>query len=283
MVTALTYNDEVSVWILWTKWAGFIFNINIHLEMLLTKVIKSQILSNFNVDGFVFIPSFYSKAEIDSINQNLNRVMESELPNIPVHEVFYEDNNTLSMIKQISSLDQHDHFFYNLLISPRLLELSALLLNDSVIAKNLAYFNKPALIGKATPPHQDAYYFKINPPVALTVWMALESSDEENGNVKYVRGSHLKGLRSHGRSETFGFSQQILDYGTDEDLFNEVGLQVNAGDILVHHSLTIHRAGANLSKIRSRKSLGVVYYGKSTEEDTLLQRQYQEELFKNRK
>jgi phytanoyl-CoA hydroxylase len=244
---------------------------------------KNQLFSKFNTDGFVFMPDFFSSDEVESINQNLNRVIKEVLPDIPDNEVFYENKGDGSMIKQISSLDQHDHFFYNILFSSRLIELAELLLNDNVISKNLAYFNKPPLIGKATPPHQDCYYFKINPPLALTVWVALDFSDEENGNVKYVKGSQLKGMRPHGISETFGFSQQILDFGTDEDLSNEVSIQVKPGDILVHHSLTIHRADMNLSKSRSRKSLGIVYYGKSAQEDTLLLNQYHAELISRRK
>lgn len=237
--------------------------------MFLSNEVKSQILSNFNADGFVLIPDFFSKNEIETINSNLGRVFNEVLPNIPDHEVFYENKGNSSMIKQISSLDQHDLFFNNLLTSSNLIELSTLLLNDTIIPKNLAYFNKPALTGKATPPHQDGYYFKINPPLALTFWVALESSDEENGNVKYVKGSHLRGMRNHGISEIFGFSQQILDFGTEKDISDEISLQAKPGDILVHHSLTIHRADMNMSKSRSRKSLGIVYYGKSAQEDTL--------------
>ena len=251
--------------------------------MFLSNEVKSQILANFNANGFVLIPDFFSKNEIETINSNLSRVFDEVLPNIPDHEVFYENKGNSSMIKQISSVDQHDLFFNDLLTSSNLIELSALLLNDTIIPKNLAYFNKPALIGKATPPHQDGYYFKIHPSLALTVWVALESSDEENGNVKYVKGSHLKGMRPHGKSETFGFSQQILDFGTEEDISNEISLQAKPGDILVHHSLTIHRADRNLSKVRSRESLGLVYYGKSAQEDTLLLNQYHEELISRRK
>ena len=90
-------------------------------------------------------------------------------------------------------------------------------------------------------------------------------------------------MRPHGKSETFGFSQQILDFGTEEDISNEISLQAKPGDILVHHSLTIHRADRNFSKVRSRESLGLVYYGKSAQEDTLLLNQYHEELISRRK
>ena len=96
--------------------------------MFLSNEVKSQILANFNANGFVLIPDFFSKNEIETINSNLSRVFDEVLPNIPDHEVFYENKGNSSMIKQISSVDQHDLFFNDLLTSSNLIELSALLL-----------------------------------------------------------------------------------------------------------------------------------------------------------
>jgi len=42
-------------------------------------------------------------------------------------------------------------------------KLASFPLGDEVTGKNLQYFNKPAGIGQATPPHQDGYYFKLVP------------------------------------------------------------------------------------------------------------------------
>lgn len=49
---------------------------------------------------------------------------------------------------------------------------------------------KPPRIGKGTPPHQDGYYFMLEPNEAVTMWMALEDVNEENGCVRYVKESH---------------------------------------------------------------------------------------------
>ena len=116
------------------------------------------------------------------------------------------------------------------------------LLGTEVVGKNLQYFNKPAAGGQPTPPHQDGFYFKLNPPHALTMWMALEDVDEENGCVHYVKGSHLKGMREHGRTGTLGFSQGMTDFGRQEDLAAEEAVPAAPGDLLAHHALTIHRA-----------------------------------------
>ena len=156
------------------------------------------------------------------------------------------------------------------------------MLGEDVVCKTVEYFNKPPKIGKPTPPHQDGYYFMLDPQQAVTMWLALEKVDEENGCVKYVKGSHLKGMRAHGRTTTLGFSQQIVDFGTEEDMKNEIAFPANPGDLLVHHSLTIHRAGANTTTNRTRKAMGLIYWGLSAKEDKEAKERYMQQLAKER-
>jgi len=176
----------------------------------------------------------------------------------------------------------HDAFFKDVLNNGKFKQLAEMLLDDQVIGKNLEYFNKPPVIGKPTPPHQDGYYFMLDPSVAVTMWMALEPADEENGCVKYIKGSHLKGMRPHGRTKTLGFSQGIVDFGTDDDKQNEVSFPAKPGDLLVHHSLTVHFAGGNSSATRSRKALGLIYFGESAREDVEAKKAYQMKLQEER-
>lgn len=107
--------------------------------------------------------------------------------------------------------------------------------------------------------------------------MALEPADEENGCVKYIKGSHLTGVRPHGKTKTLGFSQQIVDYGKD-DVKKEISIPAQPGDLLIHHSLTIHCAGGNYSLTRCRKALGLIYFGLSAKEDVEAESAYQKKL-----
>jgi phytanoyl-CoA hydroxylase len=245
------------------------------------KVIKEE----FDKNGYVFIPSFLSMNEVKTINTHFKRVIDKVVPLMPKNKVFYENNEDSSTLKQVIDLHIHDSFFNDILVSSKFKEIAELLLDDEVIGKNLEYFNKPPLIGKPTPPHQDGYYFMLNPSVAVTFWMALEHADEDNGCVKYVRGSHLKGMRPHGKTKTLGFSQGITDFGKEDDIVNEEICAAKPGDLLIHHSLTIHYAGANRDEKRSRKALGLIYFGKSAKEDieakAAYQKRLQEERFMN--
>ena len=106
------------------------------------------------------------------------------------------------------------------------------------------------------------------------MWLALEEVDEENGCVRYVRGSHLKAMRPHGRTKTAGFSQGITDYGTDNDRSNEVAIPATAGDLLIHHAMTIHRADGNQSATRTRRALGFIYFSVAAKEDKVAKEAY---------
>ena len=93
-----------------------------------------------------------------------------------------------------------------------------------------------------------------------------------------LKASHKKGMREHGRTQTLGFSQGMTDFGTDEDLANEIFFPTQAGDLLVHHSLTIHRADGNNSESRTRKAMGFIYYAANANEDKKAHEEYAKRL-----
>ena len=240
----------------------------------------AAIKKDYDRDGYVFIKNFLSKDEVDEIHRELKSFIQNEVPGMPTNFVFYEDNSDQSTLKQLQDIQHYSSFFDKILTGSDFEQLASVLLEDKVIGKNLEYFNKPPRIGKPTPPHQDAYYFMLNPPVAITMWLALEDADEENGCVRYIKGSHLTGMRKHGRTKTLGFSQGIVDYN-EEDFARETAFPAKPGDLLIHHAMTIHRADGNTSN-RSRRALGFIYFGESAREDLEAKKAYQLRLQEER-
>ena len=95
--------------------------------------------------------------------------------------------------------------------------------------------------------------------VRLTMWLALDVVDEENGCMRYACASHRRGMRPHGRTKLLGFSQGITDFPQDEDLADERSISVHAGDVIVHHALTIHpRRCQSLKSIASSTWTGLL-------------------------
>ena len=227
-------------------------------------------------DGFVFIPGFVEPEMLKRIQEELKTFIREEVPVMPAQFVFYEDKRDPATLKQLQDMHRYSLFFDRLLKESRFSEMAEALLGESVIPQNLEYFNKPCKTGKPTPAHQDGFYFMLNPPQAVTMWMALEKADQENGCVRYIPGSHTRGMRRHGRTATLGFSQGIVDY-REEDFAKEIPLPAEPGDLLIHHAMTIHRADGNQSN-RSRRALGFIYFGASAQEDTEAKEAYQQKL-----
>ncbi len=237
-----------------------------------------QTKESFDRDGFAHLPGFLSPSELTDLRAHLDGYVRDVVPEIPSADKFYEDKASTGTLKQLVRMNEHDDYFQNLLTSSKFAEMARLLLGGEVIPKGVEYFNKPPKIGRPTPPHQDGYYFMITPNEAVTFWVALEEVDAENGCLRYVRGSHQRGVRSHRRTDTLGFSQGISDYGTSDDTTNELAFNAHPGDVLVHHSLTIHRADGNKSASRTRQAIGLVYYSAAAREDKAAQKAYQEQL-----
>lgn len=233
-----------------------------------------KIKQDFDRDGYVYLPGFLSPKEVEEVNAKLEEFIRLKVGKMAAFEVKYEDKNNPNTLKLVQDLNKYDDFFSQLLFDSKFKRIAEDLLEEEVIGKTIEYFNKPAKVGKATPPHQDGYYFMLNPVSAVTMWMALEDVNQENGWVSYVQGSHLKGMRPHSRTDTIGFSQGIPDFGLKEDLENEVFFATRPGDLLIHHALTIHRASPNTSTDRSRKAMGLIYFGASAREDVAAKEAY---------
>ncbi|MBI2825510.1 MAG: phytanoyl-CoA dioxygenase family protein [Planctomycetia bacterium] len=234
--------------------------------------------SAFDRDGYLALPGFLSPLALHELVENVDRFLRDVVPAMPREHVFYEAKDRPDTLKQLQLMQQYDAYFGELIEKGRFADLAATLLADDVLPINVQYFNKPPGAGQPTPAHQDGYYFMLAPCEAVTIWLALEGVDEENGCVRYVRGSHRHGVRPHGRTQTLGFSQGITDYPRADDLANETPMPAQPGDALAHHALTIHRAEGNRSAIRTRRAVGFIYYAARAKADAEANKAYESRL-----
>lgn len=228
--------------------------------------------SEFDRDGFAVIRGFYTPQEVQGLFERIERYIAEIVPTLPDEFVFYEDKQKPETMFRLEQISKHDPFFEDMRKDERYTGLASTLLDDAVVPQQAEVFAKAPLIGKPTPPHQDGNYFRLVPNEALTFWLPIDSVDEGNGCVRYVRGSHLCGMRRHELSNVFGFSLGITDYGS-EDEKKEVAVCVEPGDAIIHHGMTIHRTDANPSD-RLRRAIGLVYYAKRARADEVAMKQH---------
>lgn len=240
---------------------------------------EPHLKADFDRDGFIALRPLMTPGEVAALNTEIDRFIRDVVPEMPRERVYYEDRSDRTTLKQIQKMFEYDAYFETLMLHGPVRKLAETVLGEDVEPINMQFFNKPPGIGKPTPPHQDGYYFHIQPCNAVTGWLALEDVDAENGCIHYVRGSHRSdGFRPHGQTGVLGFSQGMTDFGSDTDHQNTVSFPGTAGTFLMHHARTIHWAGANTSLTRSRRALGFIYYGKSAKLDKAASETYQASL-----
>jgi len=225
----------------------------------------NDLKTHLDRDGFVVVRRFLPADELVTLQQNVDRYIREVVPTLPVSDAFYEDRSRPETLKQLQRLAR-DAFFAAYSQNPRWVGLAETLLGEAAIADQPEWFNKPPGTNHITPPHQDNYYFCLTPPNVLTIWLALDRVDTENGCLRYVVGSHQQGFRVHMKSRILGFSQGIADYRPD-DFTRERAILLDPGDAVVHYGMTIHRADANLSATRHRRSFAIVFKGVSCRRD----------------
>lgn len=215
--------------------------------------------AEFDADGFTVLRGFFSADDVQAMEDDVQNYIHNILPNLPENAAFCEVKGDLSTLFRLDRMHSYDpEATQRWMGRDDVTKLAETLIDDAVAQQELQLFGKAPHVGKETPAHQDGYYFKLIPNEALTVWAPLDVCDRGNGCVVYVKGSHKRGVLPHGKSKVFGFSQGLLAY-TDEDRELEVAVEVEPGDVIAHHSLTIHRADPNPSD-RRRWALGMVYY-----------------------
>jgi phytanoyl-CoA hydroxylase len=220
--------------------------------------------TTFESDGVVVVSEFLSGDAFDEVRINLDRYIRDVVPGLAPEHAYYEDRSCPETLKQLQHMSV-DPFFEAYRQNRKWLDLAEALLGEPVEASEPEWFNKPPGTEHATPPHQDNYYFNLVPPNVLTIWMAVDPVDEENGCLRYVPGSHKQGVLVHERSNVLGFSQHISDHIVSAD--TEVMVTLSPGDAVVHHGNIIHRADANRTLDRHRGAFAMVMRGESCELD----------------
>jgi len=132
---------------------------------------------------------------------------------------------------------------------------------------------KPALVGSATPWHQDDAFSRRGSGFveAISIWMPLQDVSPGSGCMRYIQGSNLGPLYPH---QSPGNDPRIhgLEVVTPPELTHCVEVPLPAGAAVIHHSRTLHSAGINTSAAPRRAY--ILGYSVQTRRHSLFSRDY---------
>ena len=141
-----------------------------------------------------------------------------------------------------------DRELWELCKHPKILDYVESILGPDFFLWGTQFFSKEPRDGKTTPWHQDAFYWPLSPHKAVTVWLAFSDSDEGNGAMMVVPGSHRAGkLKYRKTTQDSDVLDMVLEHGEFRES-NAVPLILKAGQISLHDDNIIHGSAPNHSE-----------------------------------
>jgi ectoine hydroxylase-related dioxygenase (phytanoyl-CoA dioxygenase family) len=218
------------------------------------EVLQDQIAST----GYALIRDLIPQGSVRSVLADVANVLSTAqwlsaefdpLDCVPEHGLAYGDPDPVfkRVYQEVFNLES----LHALPHQPALRTVMKMLVGDEVLVHpkpigRLIFPNCDRLVVHA---HQD-YEFMGGDPEFFTVWIPLHDCPVEVGPLRILEGSHRFGIQQHQRE-----GLHVPEIPVDAVAGDEwVGGRVNAGDVLIFHSLTVHAASPNLSE-RMRISL----------------------------
>lgn len=129
-------------------------------------------------------------------------------------------------------------------------------------------FVKEAATDAPTRWHNDQPYWPIRGKPLMSFWLALDPVRKENGALEFVKGSHrweawyqpepfAAGASPYERNPDF---VDMPDISSNRDQYEFLSWEMEPGDVIAFHALTVHGGPPNLSD-RRRRGYTVRYCG----------------------
>jgi len=229
--------------------------------------LSDQQINFYNEKGYVSPINVLSKQEASEIRNEIE-IIEKKWPNA----LEGLGRNYVHLISPV---------FNKVCLNEKILDAV-----ESIIGKNILICGTTLFIKNPNEKgfvsfHQDAKYIGLEPHNWVTAWIAVTDSNEENGCMRMLSGSHKGELKNH---------EQKFDEGnllTRGQTIRNVSIEktdpvvLKAGQMSLHHPTVIHGSGLNKSKDRRigfvvqsyigsnvEQVLGKIYVQKAKGEDT---------------
>jgi len=205
-------------------------------------------LTEFDREGWVFLPDVFSQDEID--------VLTGEVPKIFAEhrkEVWRESGG--EAVRTAFAAHTYNEAFRRLGAHPRLLEPVMQLVDGPVYMHQFKINGKAAFDGDVWQWHQDygtwARDDLMPEPRAMNIALFLEEVTEFNGALMFIPRSHKAGVIEAGHDTlTTSYPLWTLDKETVTRLAKEGGMVAprgKAGSVLLFHSNLVHASPGNIS------------------------------------
>jgi ectoine hydroxylase-related dioxygenase (phytanoyl-CoA dioxygenase family) len=229
--------------------------------------VSQEDLNFFRENGVVCIRGIIGNGTIETLRAEIRNVIEGRLARA---EAAGEPRPTGPQYHAIMRPSADSEIIDDFRLNSVLPKIARdLMQSQKVIVFGDTLFEKEAGALVKTPWHHDMSYWPFRGEQACSTWVALDPVTKENGALEYVAGSHKWGRMfvpkgfggAHGWLEKESEFEIIPDFDAERDRYEILTWDLEPGDVLIHHGLTVHGAGENTREDLNRRAYAPRYVG----------------------
>ncbi|MCS7224507.1 MAG: phytanoyl-CoA dioxygenase family protein [Armatimonadetes bacterium] len=221
----------------------------------------NQLRERMTQDGYLFFRRLLPEDEVLAVRRDIIRLCQDkgwvdETERASSHPRWEGSDDYWEVYDALQCLES----FHALAHRPELKDIVYHLVQEEVFVhpRNIARITFPNVDQSTTPPHQDYVHIQ-GTTETYTAWIPLGFCPVELGGLAVLAGSHRYGLLSVHPAVGPGNLAVRVDNLEGDWLTTDY----EPGDVLIFHSLTVHRALPNRSQDQLRLSVDYRYQGLS--------------------
>ncbi len=220
-----------------------------------------QQLDSFNNNGFLILRNFAEQRECDAILDIAKIHIKYRIEPIETELEYHNHSkeyrtNTIdyssdpqyrdNAIRRLRQVYSRDIIFKNWMKNIKIRPILEQILEDQVVittAHHNSIMTKMPNLSTATAWHQDRRYWSFNDSNLVSVWLALDKEDSKNGVLEFIPKSHKMSFEANQFDEKEYFRED-----TEKNMSlieTKVSTTLQKGDVVIFHSLLLHRANKN--------------------------------------
>lgn len=223
--------------------------------------LTAEQLAQFNTDGFIVLREFLDAKSCDAILNVAKDHLEQQIEPIET-EVGYDSrskeyrtnvtdygskaNEEHIIVRRLRQVYDRSPLFKAWMENVNIRPILEQVLDDQVVlttAHHNSIMTKMPHLSQDTSWHQDRRYWRYSDDNLVSVWLALDDEYSKNGVLEFIPGSHKMVFSAEQFTEKEYFSEV-----TEENkklIETKVSTALKKGDVVLFHSLLLHRANKN--------------------------------------
>jgi len=235
-------------------------------------VLTDNELATFNENGFLLLPKFADAELCDTIKDIAVAHLNHKVPPIETEMEYVgkdkEERKRISdghaqqreeqiTVRRLRQVYHRDIVFKQWMENEKIRPVLGQILEDDIsitIAHHNSIMTKLPYTSTETSWHQDFRYWNFENDSLVSVWLALDEEDSENGVLEFIPGSHKMDFLPEQFDEKEYFSEALEE--NKPLIKTKVSYPLKKGDVVLFHCKLLHRANKNIS---SKPKISFVY------------------------